>query len=123
MADRHLYYKKENKALKPFRIDTPYTGRFVLHIGRPFSEVADIVKHNSRLPVGHPEGFIEAFANIYRNAGRLMSARAAGVEPHPFDLDFPTVYDGTRGVHFIHKTMESGHRRTWVDARYVPEKS
>jgi predicted dehydrogenase len=79
-----------------------------------------IVRHNSRLPFGHPEGFIEAFANVYRNAGRTMAARLADEAPGDFDTDFPTVQDGARGVHFIHKAVESGKTRTWVDATYTP---
>jgi predicted dehydrogenase len=79
-----------------------------------------IVKHNSRIPFGHPEGFIEAFANIYLNAARTMAARITGEQPGEFDTDFPTVQDGARGVHFIHKAIESGKKRGWVDASYTP---
>ncbi len=72
----------------------------------------------TRLPAGHPEGFIEAFANIYREAGRAMRAVDAGQVPeHP---DFPTVQDGARGVHFIHTAIESSTKRAWVDASYTP---
>lgn len=74
----------------------------------------------TRLPPGHPEGFLEAFANIYRNAGRVMAARAAGSAPAPADLDFPTVQDGARGVFFIHRAVESARDGGWVDARYTP---
>jgi predicted dehydrogenase len=79
-----------------------------------------VARHNTRLPFGHPEGFIEAFANIYRNVGRTIAARIAGTSPSPFDLDFPTVQDGARGVHFIHTTIASGKARGWVDASYTP---
>ena len=79
-----------------------------------------IVRHNSRLPFGHPEAYIEAFANIYRNAARTMAARIAGEEPGQFDLDFPTVEEGARGVHLIHKAIESARAGGWVDARYTP---
>lgn len=82
--------------------------------------LAEVARHNSRLPFGHPEAFIEAFANVYRNAGRTIAARLAGEEPSAFDLDFPTVQDGAIGVHFIHKAIESGAARDWVDARYTP---
>jgi len=72
----------------------------------------------TRLPAGHPEGFIEAFANIYREAGRAMRAVDAGQVPeHP---DFPTVQDGARGVHFIHTAIASSTKRAWVDASYTP---
>ncbi|MBI1928340.1 Gfo/Idh/MocA family oxidoreductase [Candidatus Poribacteria bacterium] len=82
--------------------------------------LAPIAQHNSRIPFGHPEAFIEAFANIYVNAARTMAAKIAGEQPSKFDTDFPTVQDGARGIHFIHKTVESGKQRAWVDARYTP---
>jgi predicted dehydrogenase len=73
-----------------------------------------------RTPQGHPEGFIEAFANIYRSAGRTIAARETGREPEPHDLDFPTVQDGAIGVHFIEKALESDRKEAWVDASYTP---
>ena len=79
-----------------------------------------VARHNTRLPFGHPEGFIEAFANIYRNVGRTIAARIAGDAPSVLDLDFPTVQDGARGVHFIHRSIESGKEHRWVDATYTP---
>ena len=77
-------------------------------------------QHSSRLPSGHPEAFLEAFANIYLNAGRTIAAYEAGETPALQDLDFPGVQDGARGVHFILTALESGKRRKWVDARYTP---
>lgn len=82
--------------------------------------LAPIAAHNTRLPSGHPEAFIEAFANIYRNAGRTMAAKIAGEAPGEFDLDFPMVQDGARGVHFIHAVVESSRKRGWLKARYAP---
>jgi predicted dehydrogenase len=80
----------------------------------------DVAQHNTRLPAGHPEAFIEAFANVYRNAAHTMAAHIAGEEPDPFDLDFPTVQDGAVGVHFIQTALESGRQEDWVDASYTP---
>lgn len=72
-------------------------------------------RHYSRLPSGHPEAFIEAFANIYRSVARVIAAKKAGTDPHELDLDFPTVDDGAVGVRFIHKAVESGRSgATWV---------
>jgi predicted dehydrogenase len=79
-----------------------------------------IVRHHTRTPFGHPEAFIEAFANVYVNAMRTIAARLAGEEPGEFDTDFPTVQDGARGVHFIHKAIESGQNHGWLDVRYTP---
>ena len=81
--------------------------------------LSDVAKHNSRLPFGHPEAFLEAFANIYVNAARTIAAKIAGEEPGPFDTDFPTVQDGAYGVHFILTALESGRRKGWVDATYT----
>lgn len=81
--------------------------------------LSDAAKHASRIPPGHPEAFLEAFANVYRGAAAAIRARKAGT-PVPDDaLDFPTVYDGARGVHFIEKTVESSQsREKWTDARW-----
>ncbi|MFQ5791195.1 MAG: Gfo/Idh/MocA family protein, partial [Acidobacteriota bacterium] len=62
---------------------------------------------SSRLPAGHPEGYIEAFANIYRNFAMTLSDRLSGAPPQPERLDFPTVQDGVRGMAFIEAVVES----------------
>jgi len=79
----------------------------------------------SRIPSGHPEGYFEAFANIYPNALRTIAARVAGETPDAADLDFPTVQDGARGVHFIETALRSAREGAqgaghWVDATYAP---
>lgn len=74
----------------------------------------------TRLPGGHPEGFIEAFANLYRSVARTIRARNGEADADPFSDDFPTVQDGARGVHFIHTAVESSRRGEWMDARYEP---
>ncbi len=61
----------------------------------------------ARIPAGHPEGYLEAFANIYKNVAACIQARLAGEEPDELHLDFPTVEDGVRGMHFIEKVVES----------------
>ena len=83
--------------------------------------LAEIAQHSSRIPSGHPEAFLEAFANIYVNATRTMAAKLAGDAPGEFDTDFPTVQDGARGVHFIHTAVQSGASDAkWVDCTYTP---
>ena len=86
--------------------------------GHPY--LAPAARHATRLPPGHPEAFIEGFANVYRAAGRTMTAHATGATPTALDLDFPTVQDGAHGVHFVHKAVESGRTGGWVDAAYTP---
>ncbi len=83
--------------------------------------LSDAAKNASRIPAGHPEAFLEAFANIYRGAAAAMRARKEGASIPADALDFPTVYDGARGVHFIEKTVESSQStRKWTDVRRQP---
>ena len=72
---------------------------------------------NTRTPGGHPEGYIEAFANIYRNFARTVRARREGREPQPEWSDFPSVEDGIRGMQFIETMVRSGSDpdRKWTD--------
>lgn len=70
---------------------------------------------HTRVPAGHPEGYLEAFANIYRNFARCIQARLNGKEVDPVYRDFPTVSDGVRGMRFIEKVVESGKSESkWV---------
>lgn len=77
--------------------------------------MSDLAKWNTRTPAGHPEGFIEAFANIYRNFALTVMAKRRGEKPNDFILDFPTVYDGVRGMQFIETVVKSGYdeNRKW----------
>ena len=63
--------------------------------------------YNTRLPSGHPEGMLEAFANIYRNFALTLSARIEGREATAEMRDFPTVEDGVRGMRFIDAVVAS----------------
>lgn len=67
-----------------------------------------------RIPPGHPEGFIEAFANIYRGVFADIRARRQGIAADPLDADYPTVKDGARGVHFIETAVASSTGRRWL---------
>ena len=71
---------------------------------------------NTRTPAGHPEGFIEAFANIYRNFTLTVKALQQGETPTENMLDFPNVYDGVRGMQFIETVVRSGYSDSpkWV---------
>ena len=63
----------------------------------------------ARIPGGHPEGYLEAFANIYKNVAMCIQARIAGTEPDEIYNDFPTVEDGVRGMRFIEKVVASSN--------------
>ena len=71
----------------------------VYRTGTPW--LSSYAKHNTRTPAGHPEGYLEAFANLYRNFAQTLSARLDGATPSPESLDFPGVDDGVRGMAFI----------------------
>ena len=62
----------------------------------------------ARIPAGHPEGYLEAFANIYKSVALCIQARLAGETVDPIYKDFPGVDDGVRGMEFIYKVIESG---------------
>jgi predicted dehydrogenase len=68
--------------------------------------VSDIAKRFTRLPFGHPEAFIEAFANIYLEVARAIEAEVSG-QPIPPDCDFPTIDDGVEGMAFIATAVKS----------------
>ena len=70
---------------------------------------------HTRVPAGHPEGFIEAFANIYRNFALTLSAKLEGKEPDPVYADFPTVHDGVRGMAFLETVVASNQsQQKWT---------
>ncbi len=76
--------------------------------------VSNIAAYNTRTPAGHPEGYLEAFANIYRNAATCMQHLLDGTEPPEEALDFPSIYDGLRGMRFVDKAVESSGNKEWV---------
>ena len=70
---------------------------------------------NTRTPAGHPEGYLEAFANLYRHFAAALQARLAGEEPTPTDLDFPSVEEGVRGMQFIETIVSTKNSdQKWV---------
>jgi predicted dehydrogenase len=78
-------------------------------------ELCEPAQYNTRIPAGHPEGFLEAFANLYRNFATVLQGRICGTEVPEVAKDFPTVYDGVRGMLFITKVVESNQsEKKWV---------
>lgn len=74
---------------------------------------------NTRTPGGHPEGYLEAFANIYRNFSLTLRAKMNGEQPKPEWLDFPGVEDGIRGMKFIDAVVEAGYND---EIKWIPFK-
>lgn len=79
------------------------------------SYLSPIALHNCRVPPGHPEGYLEAFANHYRNFALTVKAGMEGSAVLP-EWEFPGMEEGVRGMLFIEKGIESGKSQTkWID--------
>ena len=89
-----MYVKWLEKPMEVYRTGQGYMGE---------SSVA-----HTRTPAGHPEGYLEAFANIYRNFAKVVQARIDGKEADKVFQDFPTVEEGVRGMKFIDAVIASG---------------
>lgn len=75
--------------------------------GTSFPAAGIAAPMHTRIPAGHPEGFIEAFANIYRNFARHIMAAAEG-KPADIMADYPGIYEGVRGMKFLEAAVASG---------------
>ena len=71
-------------------------------------------RHVTRLPGGHPEGYIEAFAVLYREFAEALDAHAAGAA-HPVPSTLPGIEAAVRGMRFIERGIESSKQGTWLD--------
>ena len=77
--------------------------------------LSDLAQWNTRTPGGHPEGYLEAFANLYKNFAEALSAKLAGQTPDP-RIDYPTAEDGVRGMAFIDNVVASSQsEKKWWD--------
>lgn len=81
--------------------------------------LCEAAQRATRLPAGHPESFIEAFANVYLNATDCIRASILGVEPTELEMDYPNVVDGARGLAFIESVVESNKS----DQKWYPMKN
>lgn len=103
MSPNTLVIKWADKPMEILRTATPFAG---------FGKGSQLA---SRIPAGHPEGFIEAFANIYKNFALTVLSKKEGKDPDPEWLDFPNVHDGVRGMAFIETVVESAQsEQKWV---------
>ncbi|TFV92196.1 Gfo/Idh/MocA family oxidoreductase [Algoriphagus kandeliae] len=78
--------------------------------------LGSLAQENTRTPAGHPEGYVEAFANLYRNFARCIYAERAGETPKPEWEDYPGIEDGIRGMAFIDHVLRS----TETDYKWTP---
>ena len=80
------------------------------------AHLSSFATYNCRTPGGHPEGYLEAFANIYRNFALTLNCKLDGLEPTPEMLDFPSIEDGLRGMAFIDSVVTSSQS----DKKWTP---
>jgi predicted dehydrogenase len=84
-------------------------------LARGVGPLSPAAAHATRIPAGHPEGYLEAFAQIYRDAAEQVAARVEGRQADPAALLVPTVEDGARGIAFVAACVESSKRGgAWV---------
>ena len=95
--------QEESNALVHAPVDGP---RRILTRNSP--GLSEAARRACRLPPGHPEGFIEAFANLYLGiAADLRLRESEGRAATAQEADYPRIEDGVRGVHFIERTVAS----------------
>jgi len=79
--------------------------------------LSDAAKNFSRIPFGHPEAFIEAFANIYLEAARAIRDAVNGRPGAGAPYDVPTIEDGVEGMKFIASAVESAKKQRWLSMK------
>jgi predicted dehydrogenase len=89
----------------------------ILRAGANYTDrLSSYATRNCRTPGGHPEGYLEAFGNIYKNFAETLMAKIDGKEPAKESLDFPGVEDGIRGMAFIDNVVASSQSENkWLD--------
>mgnify|MGYP001556284319 FL=1 len=89
----------------------------ILRAGTGYQSIlSSFATKNCRTPGGHPEGYLEAFGNIYHNFAQTLLAKMEGKTPTPEMLDFPGIEDGVRGMAFIDNVVASGNSdKKWTE--------
>ncbi|MDH5398853.1 MAG: Gfo/Idh/MocA family oxidoreductase [Cyclobacteriaceae bacterium] len=96
-----MYVKWLDKPMEVYRTGNGYMG--------------EAAAAHTRTPAGHPEGYLEAFANIYRGFTKTVQAKISGSKVDPVYSDFPSTHEGVRGMKFIDAVIESGEKNAaWV---------
>lgn len=101
--------------MEPNTLELKWLDRSTEILRTGVGQLSDAAQAHTRLPAGHPEGYLEAFANIYRNFAKCLQARIESRQVEKVYEDFPGVEDGIRGMEFIYKVIESGNSKNkWV---------
>jgi predicted dehydrogenase len=105
------FFQEEPNHLTVATLDAP-----VQLLSRGRDDMGERGESLVRVPAGHPEGYFEAFANIYKTYTDALRKRIAGEKLSEADLDFPSVHDGIQGVRFVTRVVESANTKSaWVD--------
>lgn len=100
---------------QPNYLKVSYLDRPVQILSRGRDDMYPRAQKLSRTPSGHPEGYFEAFANLYSTFIPALAKKIAGQDLNEDDLDFPGAADGIRGVRYIEKCVESSNKgAVWV---------
>jgi predicted dehydrogenase len=75
--------------------------------------VSESVRRATRLEIGHPEGYLEAFANLYSDFAKVVAAKVCHQWPEEIDRAFPTVEDGVKGLAFVEAAVRSSASGRW----------
>ncbi len=87
----------------------------IIRAGANYNYLSEKARWNTRVPGGHPEGYIEAFANIYKNAAFDINKYKDNTFSVPDFIDYPTIRDGVEGMKFIEKVIESARsEEKWI---------
>lgn len=99
-------------------IFTPLEGNMQI-IKRGRDDLDECTKARSRTPPGHPEGYIEAFTNLYSGFAEVLRARDEQREPTAVGINVPQIYDGLKGVAFVDAVVDSHEKETiWIKPKY-----
>jgi predicted dehydrogenase len=108
------WFQEEPNSLIVKWLDKP---KEILRAGWGYN--SDLAKKNTRTPSGHPEGYLEAFANLYMSFARAVRDFKPGKKINPAKYDFPDVEDGVRGMAFVESVVKSStSNKKWTAIKY-----
>jgi predicted dehydrogenase len=107
------WQQEDNNSLKVMWLDKPAE---IYRAGGNNEYLTEHTRMHCRTPAGHPEGYLEAFANIYRNFAMVIRARLNGEEVDPHYLDYPGAEEGVRGMAFVETVVEAAQNpNKWIN--------
>jgi predicted dehydrogenase len=107
------WFQEEPNSLIVKWLDKP---KEILRAGWAYN--SDLAKKNTRTPSGHPEGYLEAFANLYMSFARAVRDFKPGKKIDPAKYDFPDVEDGVRGMAFVESVVKSANSlKKWTPVK------